>query len=96
MQTQSTQTAPQQAVLNTPPTVVTTKDLLYIKDQLSWLLLATKKCAHFAKECTDPAIAQVIDKVGRMHQRHYEILLRHVQNDNTAAMANLPQAQRTQ
>jgi hypothetical protein len=78
--------AQQQPVMQTPPQVITTKDHAYLKDQLSWLLLAAKKCRHFAQECTDPQIAQAIDQAGQMHQRHYLLLLKHLQNDNTAAM----------
>jgi hypothetical protein len=79
----------QQAIMTTPPTVMTTKDMHYVKDQMSWLLLAMKKCSHFAQECTDPQIKQLIDKAGQMHQRHYNTLLGHCQNNNTAAMSNV-------
>ncbi len=83
----------QQAVMQQPPQVITGKDLLYLKDQLSWELLATKKCRHFAGECTDPEIAQAIDKAGQMHQRHYQLLLGHLQNNNPAEMAKVQQIQ---
>ena len=69
------------------------RDSLYLKDQLSWELLAMKKCRHFAAECSDAEIAQAIDKAGQMHQRHYTLLLQHLQNDNTQQMKNVPQSQ---
>jgi len=78
-QTQTAGTA-QQPVYPVPPDVVTTKDHLYLKDQLSWELMAMKKCRHFAQECTDPEIARAIDEAGRMHQRHYELLLKHLKS----------------
>ncbi|OYD07232.1 hypothetical protein [Paludifilum halophilum] len=61
---------------------LTTKDLNYIKDELSWELLAFKKCHHYAQECQDPQIKQKIDEIGRIHQNHYEQLLNQL---NTAA-----------
>lgn len=83
----------QQPVMVQPPQVITTKDCLYLKDQLSWELVAMKKCRHFAQECTDPEIRQVIDKAGQMHQRHYQLLLKHLQNNNNQAMQKVSQLQ---
>lgn len=93
MQQVQNQQQPQQPLMQTPPQVVTTKDYLYLKDQLSWELLAMKKCRHFAQECTDPEIRQAIDKAGQMHERHYSLLLKHLQNNNTAEMQKVPQTQ---
>ncbi|MFB5762009.1 hypothetical protein [Paenibacillus medicaginis] len=83
----------QQLVMTVPPQVITTKDHLYLKDQLSWELVAMKKCSHFAAECSDPEIAQAIGQAGQMHQRHYNLLLKHLQNDNTAEMQWVQQLQ---
>lgn len=90
MQTQ-TPSQQQNAVMQTPPPVITVKDCNYLKDMLSWELLAMKKCSHFAKECMDTEIRQAIDKAGQMHLRHYNLLLKHLQNDNNKAMQNVPQ-----
>lgn len=79
-----------QATMTKPPAVITTKDYLYLKDQLSWTLLAMKKCAHYAQECTDPQIKGALDQAGRMHQRHYQLLLKHLQHNNNQALASLP------
>ncbi len=92
-QNQQTQGSAQQPVMPTPPQVITTKDHLYLKDQLSWELIAMKKCRHFAQECTDPEIANAIDRAGQMHQRHYELLLKHLTVDNNAAMQQVQQLQ---
>ncbi|ERI07680.1 hypothetical protein [Aneurinibacillus aneurinilyticus] len=80
----------QQPAMMTPPTVITVKDTYYVKDQMSWLLVAMKKCSHYAQECTDPKVKQIIDRAGQMHQRHYNTLLQHCQNDNTSAMNTIP------
>ncbi|WP_369681839.1 hypothetical protein [Alicyclobacillus macrosporangiidus] len=77
--------------MTTPPQVITTKDASYIKDQLSWLLVAAKKCAHYAKECSDASVASAIQRIGQMHQRHYQLLLGHLKTNNQQAMQNIPQ-----
>ncbi|MCL6517521.1 spore coat protein [Alicyclobacillus sp.] len=89
--------APQQAQpqMTTPPRVITTKDASYLKDQMSWLLVAAKKCAHYAKECTDPQVRQAIDRIGQMHQRHYQLLLGHLKTNNSQAMQSVPQPGQT-
>jgi len=58
---------------------LTTKDLLYLTDEMSWELLAMKKCHHFARECQDRQIADQIDRIGQMHQRHFETILNQIQ-----------------
>lgn len=57
---------------------LSTKDLNYLKDELSWELLAFKKCHHYAQECQDQQVKQLIDQCGRMHQQHYQQLLHHL------------------
>jgi hypothetical protein len=83
----------QQPLMMEPPAVITTKDLLYLKDHLSWQLNAMKKCAHYAQECQDPQVRQALDEAGKMHQRHYQMLLKYCQYNNTQAMASVPQPQ---
>ena len=83
----------QQPLMMQPPQVITTKDYQYLKDQLSWELLAMKKCRHYAQESTNPEIKQAIDKAGQMHQRHYQLLLKHLQNNNMEEMKKVPQIQ---
>jgi hypothetical protein len=93
MDQNQTQGQQQTAVMQQPPQVITTKDLLYLRDQLSWEIVAMKKCRHFAQECSDTEIRQAIDKAGQMHQRHYQLLLKHLQNNNTAEMEKVHQLQ---
>jgi hypothetical protein len=69
------------AQMNEPPNVITTKDLAYLKDALSWELLAMKKCKQFAASATDPEIRQNIDSTGQMHQRHYQKLLQYLKSN---------------
>ncbi|MDK2901758.1 hypothetical protein H0A61_02076 [Koleobacter methoxysyntrophicus] len=76
METQG-QTA-QTRVMDQPPEIITTKDLAYLKDAMSWELTAMKKCYHFARECSDAEVRNILERAGKMHQKHYEILLKHV------------------
>jgi len=70
----------QQPIMMTPPEVVTTKDILYLKDAMSWTLLAAKKCAHFSGEIQCNQSKQLVDQIGQMHQRHYNMLLKRLPN----------------
>ncbi|SEM10493.1 hypothetical protein SAMN05192533_10127 [Mesobacillus persicus] len=86
----------QQAPMQTPPQVITTKDMLYLKDALSWELLALKKFHHLAQQVSDQEMKQALDNAGRMHQNHYQRLLAHLQTNNDATMANVPSPNQNQ
>jgi hypothetical protein len=73
-----------------PPRAITTKDMLYIKDALSWELLAFKKFHFMANLLQNPQLKEALNKAGQMHQNHYQRLLTHLQVDNNTALANLP------
>lgn len=70
-------------VMNKPPAVVTDKDLSYLKDALSWELLAMKKCHHDAGLCRDQEIGAFLGRVAQMHQDHYLRLLNEVNAGKT-------------
>nr|WP_028393675.1 hypothetical protein [Bacillus cihuensis] len=65
-------------VMKQPPQMVSTKDSLYLKDMLSWNLLAMKKAHFFAAQCQDQQVVQALNKYGQMHQRHYNTVLAHL------------------
>jgi hypothetical protein len=67
-----------QVQMTEAPFVLTTKDMSYITDMLSWNLLAMKKSHYFAQQCQDQEIRQAIESACSMHQRHYEKLLQHM------------------
>ncbi|MBU8906627.1 hypothetical protein [Desertibacillus haloalkaliphilus] len=71
----------QQGLMPQPPSVVTTKDHLYINDMLSWNLLAMKKAHFFAQQCVDPEVKNALEQAGQMHERHYQQILGHLQNN---------------
>ncbi|WP_182201544.1 spore coat protein [Paraliobacillus salinarum] len=64
-------------ILQQPPTMVSSKDLLYLTDMMSWNLNATKKAHFFANQCNIPEIKTVLEQVCQMHQKHYQKILQH-------------------
>lgn len=85
-----------QAPIPTPPPAITTKDLMYVKDVLSWELLAFKKFHFFAQQVNSPEIKQELDNMGKMHQNHFQRLLPHLQVNNNSVLASLPKQQQSQ
>jgi len=79
-----------------PPQVITTKDALYLKDAMSWELVAFKKLHFLAQQAKDPEVRQHLEKAGQMHQKHYQTLLRHLQTNNQAAMNAISQKLQSQ
>ncbi|MFD0710847.1 ferritin-like domain-containing protein [Paenibacillus sp. GCM10027626] len=92
MTNQTVATAP----IPMPPRAISTKDFEYLKDALSWELLAFKKFAFYAQQATDANIKAALNKAGQMHQRHFQKLLTHLQVNNNAAMASLPKMPQNQ
>ena len=72
-------------LMHEPPNVITTKDLAYLKDALSWELLAAKKCRAYAGACSNQEITRQMNGLGSMHQNQYERLLKYVQSDPNQA-----------
>ena len=70
-------------LMTNPPEVITDKDHAYLKDAMSWELLAVKKCNEYAGICQDQEVVNLITKVGQMHQQHYLRLLSEVNGDKT-------------
>ncbi|MCD5325196.1 MULTISPECIES: hypothetical protein [Pontibacillus] len=87
MQQNQTNAQNQMNIMPQPPTMVSTKDQLYISDMLSWNLMASKKAHFFAGFCQNPELKAALDQAGQMHQRHYETLLKHL-NENPAPTQN--------
>jgi hypothetical protein len=76
-------------MIQSPPKVITTKDHMYLKDALSWFLIAMKKCNHFAQEAESQDVRDCLNRIGQMHQRHYQNLLRHCQTNNQQGMTQI-------
>jgi hypothetical protein len=82
-----------QVPIPTPPPAITTKDLAYLKDAMSWELMAFKKFHFYAQQCENPDIKQALENCGKMHQDHFQRILTHLQVDNDSVLASLPNTQ---
>ncbi|GGD06885.1 hypothetical protein [Pontibacillus salipaludis] len=87
MQQNQTNAQNQANIMPQPPTMVSTKDQLYISDMLSWNLMASKKAHFYAGFCQNPELKAALEQAGQMHQRHYEKMLQHL-NENPAPNQN--------
>jgi len=54
---------------------ITDKELNYLKDFLSWELLAMKKCNDAANQCTDSSVQSLIRQTGEKHKQHYQTIV---------------------
>ncbi|MFX3616900.1 MAG: hypothetical protein ACE3JK_05205 [Sporolactobacillus sp.] len=61
-----------------PPEILSTKDLLYIEDMLSWNLQAIKKAHYYATMCQDRDIVQAMNRTCQLHTKHYQDILNHL------------------
>ncbi|MEW8978635.1 MAG: hypothetical protein AB2385_09540 [Symbiobacterium sp.] len=59
-------------------TPLTDKDLAYLRDAMSWELLACKKAFHYANETQDPECKQAMFQIAQQHQQNLERLLTHL------------------
>lgn len=50
---------------------VSTKELNYMKDFLSWELYMAKSCHDHAAQVTDANFARLLDEAGQIHQQNY-------------------------
>ncbi|HZK34357.1 MAG TPA: hypothetical protein VFD33_03500 [Bacillota bacterium] len=50
---------------------LSTKELNYIRDFLSWELNMTKKCKQYADQEVDPMFKGVFEHAGQTHQSNY-------------------------
>ncbi|MFC4387119.1 hypothetical protein ACFOZ1_04780 [Gracilibacillus marinus] len=74
-----------QNIMQQPPQMISTKDHLYLTDMLSWNLNAAKKAHFFAQQCTIPEVKEAIEKACKMHEKHYQMIIEHL-NDNKSKM----------
>lgn len=61
--------------MNTIPTMISGKDLDYIKDMLNWNFIAAKKARHYLGHINDAEVSQILEQVNEMHKKHYNQLL---------------------
>lgn len=61
---------------------ISTKELNYLNDLLSWELLSFKKCYQYANQESNPAHKQAFSDTAYMHQQNYVNLLNYVDQIN--------------
>lgn len=59
---------------------ISTKELSYINDFLSWELLSAKKCYQYAHQETNPLRQQIFFEASNTHQQNYTKLLTYIQH----------------
>ena len=60
-------------------TNLSTKELNYLKDFLSWELLMAKKCNQYGYQEMIPEFQQAFHDAGKMHQQNYLKLVNYLQ-----------------
>lgn len=58
---------------------LSTKEVNYIKDLLSWELLTTKKCFQYGSQETNPARQKIFFDAANMHEQNYLSLLNYAE-----------------
>jgi len=61
--------------MNTVPTMISTKDLDYIKDMLNWNFIAAKKATHYLEHIQDADVKNLVSQISNMHKQHFTTLL---------------------
>lgn len=62
---------------------ISTKEINYLRDILSWELLSAKKCFQYGCQQNNTPHAQTFFDAARIHQQNYLQLLEHVNYLNT-------------
>ncbi|MCZ0703273.1 hypothetical protein J2T56_002435 [Natronobacillus azotifigens] len=71
-------------IMTQPPNMISSKDLLYLTDMMSWNLGALKKAHCFSQKCTIPEIQTALDNVSKMHEKHYQTLLQYTKQHSNS------------
>jgi hypothetical protein len=59
-------------------TPLTEKDLLYMKDMMSWELVAAKKAYQYAHQTMEPESKQLMFQIAQKHQQNVDRVLQHL------------------
>jgi hypothetical protein len=68
----------QNANMTADRNLLSDKELHYLKDFMSWELLAAKKCKELANASSDQQIRQLLEQTGKKHAARYEALIAHL------------------
>jgi len=59
---------------------ISTKELNYVTDHLSWELLMSKKCYDHANSTNEQEYKRLFNEAGQIHQQNYFTLLDYLQS----------------
>lgn len=68
---------------------ISTKELNYINDYLSWELLSAKKCFQYANQETNSTHKQMFFDAAGTHQQNYIDILNYISQVNTIKGGNV-------
>ncbi len=57
---------------------LSTKEVNYLKDHLSWELMAAKKCYNYAQQMANQDYSRLLDDIGKIHQENFVDLMNYV------------------
>ncbi|HEY3364362.1 MAG TPA: hypothetical protein VGK74_04860 [Symbiobacteriaceae bacterium] len=81
---------------NQQMTPLTEKDLAYIKDTMSWELVACKKAFQYAHQTLEPECRSLMFRIAEEHQRNFERILQHMgEHVSQSVQASISGAQPT-
>ena len=67
---------------NEQMSILTTKNLTILEDQLKHEALAAKKLKLYAGYCADAGLKTIFEKASQMHKRHFDTLFNYLNDHN--------------
>ncbi len=58
---------------------ISTKELNYVKDFLSWELYMSKVCRQYADQVTDHNFSSMLNQAGQAHQQNFTEMLEYLE-----------------
>lgn len=62
--------------------MLTSKNLTILEDQLNFEALASKKLDLYAKQCQDANLKNICEKASQMNKRHFDALFAYLNDHN--------------
>ncbi len=59
---------------------ISTKELNYVKDFLSWELYMAKLCNQYANQMSDPNYSRLVEQSGQIHQQNYSDMFNYLES----------------
>ena len=64
------------------PNIISTKDLSYLSDMISWNLTISKKAHHYVGMVEDSCLKEIMMRVYEAHKKHINTLLSILEEGN--------------